>query len=165
MHLSRVVCAIGSYPLSAQVVRGGVERAPTRIALVYRRHIRSPCCRYTTGQQISHSVGMVGLEPTRSCSQGTWACRYPTSRCFAFLRSVARMGVEPGTAVLRGRSGLKDQYPEPIDERAVCCRARTVGAHVERVGREALESSSAAFQATAKPSQLPTRNRFVPVPG
>ena len=51
-------------------------------------------------------------------------------------------------------SALKGQYPEPIDERAVCV-LRQRGT-LSAVGREALESSSAAFQATAKPSQLPT---------
>ena len=42
----------------------------------------------------------------------------------------------------------------PEVERAVLICARTLSA----VGREALESSSAAFQATAKPSQLPTQS-------
>src|SRR5688500_680149 len=45
-------------------------------------------------------------------------------------------------------SALKERNPEPIDERAVLfVSARTVG-------REALESSSAAFQTAARPSQL-----------
>ncbi len=43
---------------------------------------------------------------------------------------------------------LKGRNPKPIDERAVSAR---------KVGREALESSSAAFQTAARPSQLPTR--------
>ena len=49
---------------------------------------------------------------------------------------------------------LKERNPEPIDERAVLfVSARTVG-------REALESSSAAFQTAARPSQLPTQVEF-----
>ena len=68
---------------------------------------------------------------------------------------------------------MKDQYPEPIDERAVSCCLGAPAAHADRcrisfransVGREALESSSAAFQATAKPSQLPTRVAALPPP-
>ena len=45
----------------------------------------------------------------------------------------------------------------PEVERAVVVPARTLSA----VGREALESSSAAFQATAKPSQLPTHDSLL----
>ena len=46
---------------------------------------------------------------------------------------------------------LKGRNPKPIDERAVSART---------VGREALESSSAAFQTAARQSQLPTRFAF-----
>ena len=59
---------------------------------------------------------------------------------------------------------LERPMTSPEVERAVLC------AHAERqVGREALESSSAAFQTAAKPSQLPTqmvvvRARKNPVP-
>src|SRR5438128_11755681 len=45
---------------------------------------------------------------------------------------------------------LKGRNPKPIDERAVSARP---------VGREALESSSAAFQTAARPSQLPTQTK------
>ncbi len=100
---------------------------------------------------------MVGLEPTRSCSQGTWACRYPTSR----LPSPSSVSSSYGSRT--HLSGLKARYPAPIDERAACFTVRAhPGAHVERVGREALESSSAAFQAAAKPSQLPARCSPIP---
>ena len=47
-------------------------------------------------------------------------------------------------------SALKGRNPKPIDERAVSART---------VGREALESSSAAFQTAARPSQLPTQTK------
>ena len=42
--------------------------------------------RLPTSIRSTFRVGMAGFEPTRSCSQDTWACRYPTSRYFS-LRS------------------------------------------------------------------------------
>jgi hypothetical protein len=62
--------------------------------------------------------------------------------------------------------GLKDRYPVPIDEQgssvpALFVSLICVGAHRERrVGREALESSSAVLQTAARPSQLPTPGGF-----
>jgi hypothetical protein len=101
----------------------------------HRRRIRSPCFLYNTGPG---SVGMVGLEPTTSCFQGTQACRCPTSRL-----SVRTAGIEPAISWPPARrntrlshvlsvsssygnrthlTALKGQYPQPIDERAMSVR-------------------------------------------
>jgi hypothetical protein len=70
----------------------------------HRRPVRSPCFLYNTGP---HPVGMVGLEPTTSCSQGTRAGRCPTSRlCVKTATScfgATRVGVEPYLPGLKGR--------------------------------------------------------------
>ena len=134
---------------------------------------RLPCANVVVCQ-----VGMAGLEPAILCSQSTWVCRYPTSRYSVrtggfeppiswsptrrdtrlryVLSPAARTGVEPASR-LEGPAILK-----PIDERAMS--ARTFHAvdvwgsrHVSRSGWEVLESASAAFQAAATPSQLPTQ--------
>ncbi len=74
--------------------------------------------------------------------------------------SIARVGFEPNL------SGLKDRQPHQKSNGPCCAR------RICAVGQEALESSSADFQSTAKPSQLPTQDRediaanvFVPVAG
>ena len=97
-----------------------------------------------------HSVRTVGFEPTISSSPN-WrdnqtSLRSDVSSPPTNLRSV------PDRTHL---SALKERYPAPIDERAMLCRlcARTFHA----VDREALESSSPALQAGARPSQLPVR--------
>jgi hypothetical protein len=73
------------------------------------------------------TVGMAGVEPTRSCPPNDHAahgarraCRYPTSRLISFSFCFSSSyGSRTGHRVC-GRSGLKCQYPAPIDERAVC---------------------------------------------
>ena len=109
-----------------------------------RRHIRSLCFRYNTGQSGRRSR-------TRSFVLPRHARRRSSSSRFHFsLVAMTRVGIEPDLFSLKGRQ------PHQIVERAVMS-VRTLSA----VGREALESSSAAFQATAKPSQLPTHDSLL----
>ncbi len=77
MRLSRVRTAIDFSVVDQSVVSGSPENRTQRDPVISRIWATSP----RLPAPVSFSVGMVGLEPTRSCSQGTWACRYPTSRC------------------------------------------------------------------------------------
>ena len=87
------------------------------------------------------AVGKVGVEPTLSCSQGTRAAvALPPG---VVRRFSSPYGSRTHLSVLNGRNPQTDR--------------RTSLMLFPPVGREALESSSAAFQAAAKPSQLPTR--------
>ena len=123
---------------------------------------------------------MAGVEPAFSCSEGTRAPHYPTSRL-----PVRTGGFEPpiswsptrrdNQASLRSASsgpygsrtrlpGLKGRCPR-TDRRTSPRRApSTQWTHLVRrtfhaVGRAVLESASAAFQAAATPSQLPTQQK------
>src|ERR1700722_7099808 len=94
------------------------------------------------------TVGKVGVEPTISCSQGTRAATALPPGCFDSTAS-SSYGSRTHLSALKGRNPQTDR------------RTSRVCAQAEPVGREALESSSAAFQATAKPFQLPTRFVFL----
>ena len=108
-----------------------------------RRHIRSPCFRYNTGPQS-------GRSESNPLARAPKARGPPLPYIPLFLRSPSSSSYGSRTHL----SGLKGQYPAPIDERAVCSVMRMPSA----VGREALESSSPGLQPGAKPSQLPTRD-------
>ena len=146
MRLSRAAIAIclfsDLFGLIGSVVALRIELSATRLSAGFGQPALDYRSRFI-------SVGMAGIEPTRSCSQGTWACRYPTSRCFVFSFSDP-CGIR--TQPLQ----LERLTTSPEVERAVvfCQRAR-----LSAVGREALESSSPGFQPSAIPSQLPTRHR------
>ena len=95
-------------------------------------------------------VGRPGPQPGAMPDFATF-CLIPQLSPSAFIlphRSAALVDTPYGN---RTRAcGLKDRNPEPLDERGMLC------AYVpRRVGREALESSSAVLQTAAKPSQLP----------
>ena len=124
----------------------------------------------------THSVGMVGLEPTISCPRNTWVCRYPTSRCQvrtagfepafswsptkrdARLRHVL-IQVPPTTlrAVPGNRTHAQPGFVLPVPRSTG--RGIRYAQFVREVGREVLEPSSAALQAAAKPSQLPAQQK------
>ena len=122
------------------VVRGGVEPPPAtyQIAMLPLQH---------------RTVGKAGVESAVSCSQGTRGT-VPLPPDHSSLRWSDPCGIR--TQPLQ----LERLTTSPEVERAVLLCARTLSA----VGREALESSSAAFQATAKPSQLPTHSFVACVP-
>ena len=104
-----------------------------------RRRIRSLCFRYNTGQS--------GRRESNPRSRAPKAREAPFLFLpISFLRCSDPCGIR--TQPLQ----LERLTTSPEVERAMLLYARTLSA----VGREALESSSAAFQATAKPSQLPT---------
>lgn len=101
-----------------------------------RRRIRSPCFRYTTGQS--------------GRSESNRLSRVPKTRGAPFP-FIPLLFLSSSYGSRTHLSALKGPDPQ-TDRRTSHTSAHTLGA----VGREALESSSAAFQATAKPSQLPT---------
>ena len=80
-------------------------------------------------------------------------------------------GLEPSPRWLRARYAAANTWipfgPEgvepssgPYKEPALAVELRAIGAGgATSVGREALESSSAAFQTAARPSQLPTQTK------
>jgi hypothetical protein len=90
MRLSRETMVIDLL-LSAKVVRGGVERAPT----IAPSDCWSPATYQIAMLPLQHrTVGKAGVESAVSCSQGTrGAVPLPPGR-FVFA-SIARMGVEP----------------------------------------------------------------------
>ena len=83
------------------------------------------------------TVGKAGVEPAVSCSQGTRGTRSSSSRFSFHFSDPCGIRTQP--------LQLERLTTSPEVERAILLRARTLSA----VGREALESSSAAFQATA----------------
>ena len=107
---------------------------------------------WATGPRLPRSstqVGMVGLEPTISCSQNTWACRCPTSRfpiaTFCFEHPVGE-----------SNPCLRIESPPSWATRRT---GHVVRVRRAQVGRGALESPSAALQTAAIPSQLPAQRK------
>ena len=117
-------------------------------------------------------VGRFGVEPKPSCSQSRRASICTSAR----IVSVRTVGLEPTISwppakrdarlryVLIGQYPVRESNPHlriesplslPLDQRGVSCAHR-----VRKVGREALESSSAVLQTAAIPSQLPAQIRF-----
>ncbi len=93
-----------------------------------------------------HLVGRFGVEPKPSCSQSRRAPICTSARMFP----VRTAGFEPATS---WSPTWRDNQASPRSVRLRAPRAQ--------VGWEVLEPSSAAFQATAKPSQLPARQPVV----
>ena len=112
-----------------------------------RRRIRSLCFRYNTGQS--------GRRESNPRSRAPKAREAP----FLFL-PVSVLRCSDPCGIRTQPLQLERLTTSPEVERAVLLCARTLSA----VGREALESSSAAFQATAKPSQLPTHDSLLASP-
>jgi hypothetical protein len=126
MRLSRSVCRIVCSPCLWEW--SGVESnqppATYQIAMLPLQHRTS--CR----------VGMVGVEPTRSCSQNTRAAVTPhpvvssqSERPDSNRRSpgprpggvaaLLRSGFSSSSGSRTPASGLKGRHPQPLDERAV----------------------------------------------
>ena len=153
------------------VVRGGLE--PTTGDSSDR------CASFTPPDH--RSVGMAGLEPASPCSQSTWVRRYPTSRL-----PVRTAGFEPTISCTPSRRdsqaslrsvlsdpygsrthlpGLKGRCPRTDRRTSRCRRAPStqlehgLARRFHAAGRAVLESASAAFQAAATPSQLPTQTK------
>ncbi len=136
---------------------------------------------------VIRQVGTAGLEPALSCSQGTraaaalhpvnpvrtggfeppisWSPTRRDARLRYVLSQVARAGVEPASTPTMLRTVPEGRDPVPIDERAIKRRAPSTQSkqglarrfHV--VDWAVLESASTAFQAAAKPSQLPVQQK------
>ncbi len=98
------------------------------------------------------SVRTAGFEPTISSSPN-WRDNQTSLRSDASNPYGSRTHL---SADQRCASVPEERYPAPIDERAVlsCCCVR---APYTQWAHEALESSSPALQAGARPSQLPVR--------
>ena len=138
---------------------------------------------------VFHSMGPEGFEPPPGELKARCAAVTPRprdGRGIRFNRCRSHMVCSQISSRKRSRtfvSALSGRRPEPLDDRTECdfidpCGIRTqplqlerlatspeveravLCAHrVRRVGREAIESSSADFQSAANPSQLPTHDR------
>ena len=117
----------------------------------------------------SLQVGKVGLEPTITCSQNTWASRCPTSRqsersdlnrrspgprpgAITRLRHVLIVSSPCGSRTQPAR--LERPMTSPEVERAMLCALNE-----RRVGLTVLEPVSPGLQPGALPSKLPTQRK------
>jgi hypothetical protein len=177
VSIAPVSCFCSSFP----VVALRVELSTTRLSAVSGQ--TGP--RLPRANVVVASVGMAGLEPASPCSQSTWVRRYPTSRQSERADLNRRSPDPPPASQVPGRDNQASlpsvlqwpvresnpssrlEGPESLTDRRTghCRRApstqKTTGLarRFHAVGREVLESSSAAFQAAATPSQLPTQTK------
>jgi hypothetical protein len=109
------------------------------------------------------SVGMVGLEPTLSCSQGTWACHYPTSRlCHTLCTQNEPRQRAPATEWVGRRSNprlrlfrplLYHLSYRPVSLSTHLCRRRLVEFQSTKKGPMSLRHRAlGGFQTAGRPS-------------
>ena len=115
-----------------------IERSVIRLSAEFRHQ-----------PSTTNPVGHLGVEPRASCSQSRRAAICTSARMFP----VRTAGFEPAFSWPPAK---RDNQASPRSDRLRAPRAQ--------VGWEVLEPSSAAFQATAKPSQLPARQPVVITP-
>ena len=119
------------------VVALGIELSTTRLSAEYGQ----PALDYLV------KVGHLGVEPRVSCSQSR---RASICTCTRSISDPDHLTAVPGSRTQPPR--IERPMTSPEVERAV------LSTFAERkVGREALESSSAALQTAAIPSQLPAQ--------
>ena len=167
-------CSCSSFP----VVALRVELSTTRLSAVSGQ----PALDYHLPTSLSAQVGMAGLEPAFSCSQGTRVRRYPTSRFVQSERpDLNRRSPGPARASRDNQASLRSARSSPygsrtrlrrlegaascpIDERAISAPPHAVDTSGQRApftqwaGR-CSNPRLRLFRPRATPSQLPAQQK------